>query len=55
MKKTQSKKVNSKLKLKEQIISDLTKGIPSEKIAKKRKVSKMTVAAYKAHITMGTY
>jgi DNA-binding NarL/FixJ family response regulator len=42
-------------KLKNKILSDLRKGMDTHKIAKKYGVSVQTVAAYKAHMTMGTY
>lgn len=42
-------------KTKKSILSDLRKGKDTHDIAKKYKVSVQTVAAYKAHLTMGTY
>jgi Mor family transcriptional regulator len=38
-----------------QIKADLKRGGDTHKIAKKYKVSWQTVAAVKAHLTMGTY
>lgn len=45
----------AKQKLKQKIISALERGEDTHKIASKYDVSWQTVAAYKAHITMGTY
>lgn len=44
-----------KEKLKVKILSALEAGKDTHEIAKKYKVSWQTVAAYKAHITMGSY
>lgn len=47
--------ISPKEKMKQKILSDLRKGMDTHKIAKKYGVTVQTVAAYRAHMTMGTY